>query len=105
MNGRWSCENLLAPNATVCSNGARIAKLQFKVTSNKCGDTEFCEDYRYEMILDQVYIKIIDCEKSVFFQGTANQGGIITVNSRGNFLCNKISISISTFDFDFDEEN
>ena len=27
------------------------------------------------------------------------------MNSRGNFLCNKISISISTFDFDFDEEN
>ncbi|OEU09414.1 hypothetical protein FRACYDRAFT_248263 [Fragilariopsis cylindrus CCMP1102] len=54
MNGRWSCENLLAPNATVCSNGARIAKLQFQVTSNKCGDTEFCEDYRHEMIPDQI---------------------------------------------------
>ena len=40
-----------------------------------------------------------------FSKELQNQGGIITVNSRGNFLCNKISISISTFDFDFDEEN
>jgi hypothetical protein len=98
------CDNLSAPNATTCSNGARIAKLQFRVTSNKCGDTEFCEDYSDETIPDQVYIEIVDCEKSGFFQGTANQGDIITVNSRGNFLCDEISISISTFDFDEEEE-
>ena len=87
-----TCESLTAPTATRCTAGAEISLLKFEYTG--AGSP----------VADPAYIEITDCEKSGFFQGTAFVGDVITVNSRGNFLCDTIEVLIQTLDFDEEQE-
>jgi hypothetical protein len=101
-----TCEEISAPNATRCSTGAVVSLLQFVLTGNACGSTPDCVDTPSDEgdLSGQVYMEILDCETTAFFQGTADNGDLITVNSRGNFLCDSIEITISTVNFNEEEE-
>lgn len=88
-----TCETLTAPTATRCTAGGEISLLKFEYTGTGAAAGT-----------NPAYIEITDCEKSGFFQGTAFIGDIITVNSRGNFLCETVEFSIQTLDFDEAEE-
>lgn len=99
-----TCDDLGPPTAARCSPGAEVSTLLFEYTGLGCGVTEACSDSGTPPYPEEVYIEITDCEKSGFFQGTAFLGDTLTVNSRGNFLCETIEISIQTVDFDEEEE-
>ncbi|KAL3924028.1 MAG: hypothetical protein SGILL_001292 [Bacillariaceae sp.] len=94
----------IPPLTPRCSTGANLALLTFDLTTNKCDGTEGCVDVSDQPIPDQVYVEITDCETTAFFQGTANVGDELVVNSRGNFLCDTFEVSIQTVNFNEEEE-
>jgi hypothetical protein len=98
------CETLGAPSSPRCTPGAEVASFVFEYTGAGCGSATDCTDAGTPPYPEQVYIEITDCETTGFFQGTAELGDKITVNSRGNFLCDTIEIVIQTVDFDEAEE-
>jgi len=98
------CDSLSAPTAPRCTPGAELSVLVFEYTGAGCGTTEDCTDDGTPPYPEEVYIEITDCETSGFFQGTAFLGDKITVNSRGNFLCDTLDIVIQTVDFDEEAE-
>jgi hypothetical protein len=89
----------IPPLTTSCSNGASLALLSFNFTGQKCNGTPGCVDLSTDAIPEEAYIEIVDCETTAFFQGTANIGDTIRVNSRGNFLCDTFDVSIQTLNF------
>jgi hypothetical protein len=94
----------IPPLTPRCSTGAAIALLNFNLTNLKCDGTPGCVDLSDQAIPDEVYVEIVDCETTAFFQGSANVGDSITVNSRGNFLCDTFEVSIQTLDFNDEME-
>lgn len=93
-----TCDTLTAPTNPRCTTGAEISLLVFQYTGISGGVTiPGGPD-------GEVYIEITDCETTAFFQGSAFPGDNITVNSRGNFLCETLEIIIQEPDFDEDEE-
>jgi hypothetical protein len=94
----------IPPLTPRCSTGANIALLTFNLTTNKCDGADGCVDLSDEPIPEEVYVEITDCETTAFFQGTANIGDSIVVNSRGNFLCDTFEVSIQMVDFNEVEE-
>jgi hypothetical protein len=94
----------IPPLTPRCSTGANIALLTFNLTTNKCDGADGCVDLSDEPIPEEVYVEITDCETTAFFQGTANTGDSIVVNSRGNFLCDTFEVSIQMVDFNEVEE-
>jgi hypothetical protein len=99
-----NCEDLTAPTELSCTSGAAMSTFTFEVTTSKCEGTAGCTDVSAEAIPEEVYIEILDCETTGFFQGTANTGDTIVVNSRGSFLCPTIEVTIATVDFDAENE-
>jgi hypothetical protein len=99
-----SCDMLGAPSAPRCTPGSELVSLLFEYTGSGCGTAEDCTDEGTAPYPEEVYIEITDCETSGYFQGTAFLGDTITVNSRGNFLCETIEVEIQTVDFDEEEE-
>ena len=100
------CDFLSAPTSLSCTPGASLTELRLEYTGDNCLlGADFCEDFNGGPSgLEQVYIEITDCETTGFFQGTANLGDVIRVNSRGNFLCPTIEVAIAVVDFNEAEE-
>jgi hypothetical protein len=92
-----TCETLTAATSPRCSTGAELEILVFQYTG--AGTTDLGGAWP-----EEVYLFISDCETSAFFQGTVRLGDNITVNSRGNFLCETIEINIQTVDFVEEDE-
>lgn len=99
-----TCETLEAPTDLRCTDGAELSLLVFQITGPpSCGDLSTCVESG-NPLPEQFYLEITDCETTGFFQGTANIGDNITINSRGNFLCDTFEVSFQTVDFDEEEE-
>ena len=95
-----NCEDLIAPTDLTCTTGADMITFTFEVTTNKCDGTPACVDESADAIPEEIYLVITDCEGSRFYEGSANVGDSILVDSRGSFLCPEIVATISTLDFD-----
>jgi hypothetical protein len=79
--------------------------LKFTYTGNGCDGADFCEDFDGGPSgIEQVYLNIIDCETTAFFQGTVDPGNTIVINSRGKFLCPDFTVSVQLVDFDEERE-
>jgi hypothetical protein len=86
-----SCDTIKAPSSPRCTTGSEMELLVFQYTGAGLTSPP-----------DQVWIEVTDCETTAFFQGTVNLGDNITINSRGNFLCDSIEIVIETVVLDLD---